>query len=135
MFDNLDVTTSPLFSGRLRLALLDPEPGFWGNGSYFGEKDLLSIGVGAQYQKNGSGAGKDWADINADVLFEKKLGGGSFFTAEGAFYHYNVNNGGVSDTFYLLAAYGSPTVGDVGNIQPFVRYQYVKIKGNSGSQP
>ena len=54
MFDNANVATSPLFSGRVRLALLDPEPGFWGNGSYFGDKDLLSIGVGAQFQEHGS---------------------------------------------------------------------------------
>ena len=46
VFDNAAVATSPLFSGRVRLALWDPEPGFWGNGSYFGDKDLLSIGVG-----------------------------------------------------------------------------------------
>ena len=54
VFDNLDRATSPLFSGRVRLALWDPEPGFWGNASYFGDKDLLSIGVGGQFQKNGA---------------------------------------------------------------------------------
>ena len=70
----------------MRLALWDPEPGFWGNGSYFGDKDLLSIGVGGQFQNNGSTTAlgqKDWAEINVDVLFEKKLGGGSFVTGEG----------------------------------------------------
>ena len=78
------LTTSPLFSGRVRLALWDPEPGFWGNGSYFGDKDLLSIGVGGQFQKNGSRLrAKDWAEVNVDVLVEKKLGGGSFVTGEG----------------------------------------------------
>ena len=50
VFDQGDVTTSPLYSGRLRLALWDEEPGFWGNGSYFGDKDLLTFGVGGQYQ-------------------------------------------------------------------------------------
>ena len=78
MFDNANIATSPLFSGRVRLALLDPEPGFWGNGSYFGEKNLLSIGLGGQFQNNGSSTMmgmKDWAEVNLDVLFEKKLGG------------------------------------------------------------
>ncbi len=83
----------------MRLALLDPEPGFWGNASYFGEKNLLSIGLGGQFQAHGSstmtGGDKNWAEVNVDVLFEKKLGGTSFVTAEGAYYHNNVNDGGV----------------------------------------
>jgi hypothetical protein len=136
-FDNAQVGTSPLFSGKLRLALLDPEPGFWGNGSYFGDKDLLSFSLGAQYQKHGSTSAvgdKDWADINVDGLIEKKLGNGSFVTGEGAYYHYNVNDGGISDHFFILAAYASPTVG-VGNIQPMVRFQWEKIKGPGGTKP
>ena len=151
-FDN-GVGTSPLFSGRLRLALLDPEPGFWGNGSYFGDKDLLSIGVGAQYQKHGSTSNiagvstdKDWSDINFDVLFEKKIPGGGWFTVEGAYYHFNVNDSdvsvpamavmNVSDSYYALVAYASPVVG-VGNIQPMLRFQGQKYKGltGDGSKP
>ena len=136
-FDNGDVTTSPLFSGRLRLALLDPEPGFWGNASYFGDKDLLSIGVGGQFQKHGSASmagDKDWSDINADILLEKKLGGGSFVTGEAAYYHYGVQDGGISNTFYVLGAYATPTIG-VGNIQPMVRYQWEEVKGPGGTKP
>jgi hypothetical protein len=129
VFDDGSVASHPLFSGRVRLALLDPEPGFWGNGSYFGDKDLLSIGVGAQYQK--ATMGKNWTEVNADVLFEKKLGGGSFFTAEGAFYHFDVDDGAIANSFYLLAAYATPTVG-VGSIQPMVRYQGSTFKGDSG---
>jgi hypothetical protein len=142
-FDNANVGTSPLLSGRVRLALWDPEPGFWGNGSYFGDKNMLSINVGAQFQSHGSAArdamgnittDKDWTDINADLLIEKKLGGGAFVTGEGAYYHYNVLDGGISDTFYVLGAYASPTVG-VGNIQPMVRYQWEKVKGPMGTKP
>lgn len=130
VFDNANVATSPLWSGRVRLALWDKEPGFWGNGSYFGEKNLVSIGLGGQYQKNGSttmmGA-KDWAEVNLDILFEMKLGGGSFVTVEEAVYLNNVNDFGVSASGYTLAAYATPTLG-VGNIQPMVRYQWAKVK-------
>jgi hypothetical protein len=136
-FDNANVNSSPLFSGRLRLALWDAEPGFWGNGSYFGDKDMLSINIGGQFQKHGSASAagdKDWADINADVLVEKKLGGGAFVTGEGAYYHYNVPDGAISDTAYILAAYATPTVG-VGNIQPMARFQWEKIKGPGGTNP
>jgi hypothetical protein len=137
-FDNGNVATSPLFSGKLRLALLDPEPGFWGNGSYFGDKDILSFDVGGQVQDHGSttmtGGDKTYADVNVDGLFEKKLGGGSFVTAEAAYYHFNVNDGGVSDSLYALLAYATPTMG-VGSLQPMVRYQWEKVKANTGTSP
>jgi len=141
VFDNGDVGVSPLFSGRLRLSLLDAETGFWGNGSYFGEKDLLTIGVGGQFQKHGSsiaptavmtGVDMNWTEVNADVLFEKKIPGGGWVTAEGAYYHYGVPDGAVNNSFYLLGAYATPTVG-VGNIQPMVRYQWEKTKGTGGT--
>jgi hypothetical protein len=152
-FDNANVTTSPLFSGRIRLDLLDPEGGFWGNASFFGDKDILSIGVGGQFQKHGSsspgtagmplavppvpatpGVDKDYGEVNVDALFEKKIPGGSWFTAEGAYYHYNVLSGGVSNSMYALVAYASPTVG-VGNIQPMVRYQWAGLKDNTTTNP
>ena len=133
-FDNAALSTSPLFSGKLRLALWDPEPGFWGNGSYFGDKDMLSIDLGGQVQKNGVAAGKSYADVNVDVLVEKKLGGGSFATLEAAYYHFNQVSGGVSDSMYALLAYATPTVG-VGSIQPMVRFQWEKVKDNPDTNP
>jgi hypothetical protein len=142
-FDNGNAKSSPLFSGHLRLDLLDAEGGFWGNGSFFGDKDIFAIDVGAQFQKHGSAAtdmmgaittDKDWSAITAGLLFEKKLGGGSFVTGEGAYYHYSVLDGSISDHFYVLGAYATPTVG-VGSIQPMVRYQYEKVKAATGSSP
>jgi hypothetical protein len=128
VFDNANVAASPLFSGRLRLALWDTEPGFWGNASFFGDKDILSVGLGGQYMKDGAAMGTAWSDVNLDLLVEKKLGGGSFVTGEGAYYHFGGVDGMVSDTFYLLAAYATPTIG-VGSIQPMARYQWAKIRG------
>jgi hypothetical protein len=152
-FDNGDVNTSPLFSGHLRLDLLDPEGGFWGNASFFGDKDVVAIDVGGQFQKHGSsipampampngmpptpfvpGQDKDYTDINAGLLAEKKLGGGSFVTGEGAYYHYGVLDGGISDHFYVLGAYATPTIG-VGSLQPLVRYQWEKVKGSTKTNP
>jgi len=141
VFDNGDVASRPLFSGRLRLSILDAETGFWGNGSYFGEKDLLTIGVGGQFQKNGSsipatltapGVDMNWTEVNADILFEKKIPGGGWVTAEGAYYHYGVPDGAVANSLYILGAYATPTVG-VGNIQPMVRYQWEKTKGDNAT--
>jgi hypothetical protein len=144
VFDNGDGgASSPLYSARLRLALLDPEPGFWGNGSYFGDKDMLTIDVGGQVQAHGSSAAatattaavdKTYAEVNADVLFEKKIPAGGWGTLEGAYYHYNVLDGGLSDSLYLLAAYATPTMG-VGNLEPMVRYQWAKVKSGTGTNP
>jgi hypothetical protein len=133
-FDNGDpANTSPLFSGRLRLALWDTEPGFWGNASFFGDKNMLSVGVGGQYQK-ASGGGTNYNEVNADVLLEKKVPGGGWFTAEGAYYHYNVADGGLSDSAYILAAFATGMMG-VGNVQPMARYQWFKIKGDGAPKP
>ena len=134
-FDNGDGSTSPLYSGRLRLALLDEEPGFWGNASYYGDKDIFSVDVGGQYQKNGSSAkDKNWTEVNAGLLFEKKIPGGGWFTAEGGYYHFGDDDLAPSDLFYVLAAFATKTVG-VGNVQPHARYQLEKIKNGTGSSP
>ncbi len=77
---------------------------------------------------------KDWAEVNADALLEKKIAGGGFFTVEGAYYHFNVLDGAISDSLYALAAFATPTIG-VGNIQPMVRYQFEKVKAGTGTNP
>src|SRR6266852_2603578 len=99
-FDSNDVTQSPLYSGRLNLALLDKEPGFWGNASYFGEKNIHSVGAGARSQKAGGTAtatppamppppADDYSEVNADALAEFKFAGGGWVTGEAAFYHFS----------------------------------------------
>ena len=138
VFDNNKVASSPFYSGRVRLALWDTEPGFWGNASFFGDKNMLSVGVGGEFQKHGSattaGGDKDYSEVNADVLLEKKIPGGGWFTAEGAYYHYNVNDGGLSDSAYILAAFATGPIG-VGNVQPMARFQYFKLKGDGQPKP
>ena len=41
-----DPALSPLYSGRLQLSLLNPEPAFFQRTTYYGTKDLISLGVG-----------------------------------------------------------------------------------------
>ena len=87
VFDNGNIASSPLFSGKLRLALLDPEPGFWGNGSYFGDKDILSIDVGGQVQDHGSsaaGATRPTPRSTSTRSSKRRSRGGSWFTAGGS---------------------------------------------------
>src|SRR5206468_2368573 len=103
VFDNGDATTSPLFSGRLNLDVIGKEPGYFGNATYFGAQDILSVAVGAQYQKNGSvgqapAAGgpapkANYSEVNGDALAEFKLGeSGGWVTGEAAVYHFAGDN-------------------------------------------
>ncbi|HEY2734396.1 MAG TPA: hypothetical protein VGI70_10450, partial [Polyangiales bacterium] len=140
-FDNGDVTTGLLYSGRLSLALIGKEPGYFGNNSYFGAQDIVSIAVGGQYQRKGSvGAAPaamgmmatgpapvdNYGLVNADALAEFKLGkSGGWFTAEASYYHFEGDYQAIKNGFYALLAIATPQVGP-GNIQPMVRVQYGK---------
>jgi hypothetical protein len=121
---------SPLFSGRLSLSLLNPEPGYYGSSTFHG-MDLLGIGVGLQYKKDGSVDASDMAavltdnhsEINVDVLFEKDFGDAGVLDLEGAFYKFNGDYEGTDSAWFALASYILP--GDVGGgrLQPLVRVQ------------
>ncbi len=120
----------PLFSGRLNLSLLNPEPGYYSSSTYYG-MDILAIGVGGQYSKNQDLVGnalKDYGLFNADILFEKKLGDGGAFDAEGAFYKYAGDGEPLTWSHFVLASYLTPDTGALGKLQPLVRLQQAKNK-------
>jgi hypothetical protein len=115
----------------MSVSLLNPEPGYWGTSTYHG-MDLFSIGVGGQYSKNKeaslktAGALADYGLINADLLFEKKLGDGAF-DVEGAFYKYVGDGESLKYSYMALVSYLTPEVAPgAGKIQPLVRVQQAK---------
>ncbi len=124
----------PLLSGRISTALIGKETGYFGNESFFGDQNIVTVGVGGQYQKDGSvgmapvppamGAAPtdNYAEFNADALGEFKYGDGGWVSLDGAYYHFVGQYQTVKDAFYVTAAVATPKVG-VGNIQPMVRYQ------------
>ena len=122
---------SPLYSARLALALLNPEPGFRTSSSYHGGKDVLAVGVGAQYRTQGSRPEEDsnalpanFSEVNTDVLLE--LGGESagVLDLEGAFAKSWGRNEVVSYQFFALASYLMPLDVGFGRMQPLVRVQH-----------
>jgi hypothetical protein len=129
-FDSGGVDESMLFSGRLQYDFIGTEPGYFGNASYFGEKDIVAVGLGAQYQGDGESspagvppATDDYVEVNADVLAEMKLANGGWATGEGGLYITGGDYPGYGKTaFYLTGAYATPKVG-IGNIQPMLRFQ------------
>lgn len=125
MFQLFDTNSAPLFSGRLTLSLINPEPGFYGNSQYYGKKDVLGIGIGAQVQKNGGGD-EDYTEFNADILFEKNLAGAGVLDIEGAFYKYTGEPQAVEYSYFALASFLIAAPAGPGRLQPLVRVQQAK---------
>ncbi len=140
------VAQTPLLSARLNIDILGQENGYLIKSSYFGDQDIVAIGVGAQFQKEGSlgaaptnttgvpiGPGPpsdDYAEFNSDVLVEMGFGGGGFFTLDRSYYHYVGNNEPIQDEVSILGAIATPKLG-IGNLQPYGRWQWFSPSANS----
>jgi hypothetical protein len=145
----IDITgngTQPYFSGRLSYSFQGSEPGYFGSSTYYGAKNVFTVGVSGQYQHNGAvntstpGTSpatpcptavaadcKDMGIFMADALAEETFSGVGTFDFEGQFYKYT--NGydfgptyAPEEAFYLLADYLTPDLG-FGKLQPMVRWQ------------
>ncbi len=137
-----------LYAGRLAYSFWDAELGYYGTNTYYGGKEVFTVGAAVQTQKNGvgiAGAEGDYTAWNVDALFETKLAGGGVVTLEGAYYDYDTD--GISDTspavaaacglvnanncggategeaFLMTAAYLIPGKFGIGQFQPYARYQ------------
>lgn len=69
-------------AARVQVDFWDFEPGYYINGTYLGDKDILAIGA-ATNRVNGTSA----SDV--DFLMEKKVGNGGAFTVEGEYIVYD----------------------------------------------
>jgi len=84
-FDVSGLTTNDndvLLAGRVQVDFWDPEAGYYLNGTYYGEKDLLAIGVAAQTADAGDA-------YSLDFLLEKKLGNSGVITIESEYAMYD----------------------------------------------
>jgi hypothetical protein len=121
LFDVEDLTkgTSDVLSaGRVQLDFWDPEAGYYLNGTYYGDKDLLAVGLAAQ------NAGGDNA-YSLDFLLEKKISGAGVVTVEAEYAKYDGLGGyfgDESDGWYVLGAYLFPQEVGIGRFQPLVKF-------------
>lgn len=145
-----------LYAGRVVYNFLDPEPdpAYYESSTYYGAKDILTVALVYQHQKDGVGSSSavrgDFNSWSTDLLFEKKLPEAGVVTAEGAYYKYglgavdcgsgepgsvacvNPNNaanvgGLVAGKAYMATLeYMFPQKVGIGNFQPFVRMQNYK---------
>jgi hypothetical protein len=122
---------SPLYSARLALDLLDPEPGFRTSSAYYGGKDVLAVGVGAQHRTHGSrppaesaALPGDFDEVHADLLFEIGNESAGVFDLEGAYAKLWGDYEVVGYQFFALASYIVPLEVGFGRFQPLVRVQH-----------
>lgn len=114
-----------LYAGRVQLDFWDAEGGYYLNGTYYGAKDLLAVGVAAQ-----TASGENAYSI--DFLLEKKLGNSGVVSVEAQYAKYDglggyptprSTAGGISvpydssDGYYVLGAYLFPAQIGIGNLQ------------------
>lgn len=121
-----------IYAGRVVYDFLDPEPGYYNSSTYYGAKDILAVGVTAQYKKTGDAK---MLGMNVDALFEKKIAAGNVITVEGAYYDFDQGNvaGQQGRSFFAL---GSFMFGDKlgpGRVQPMVRLQEAWTPGIDGA--
>jgi hypothetical protein len=105
-----------LAAGRVQLDLWDPESGYYLNGTYYGEKKLLAVGLAGQVQ------GDDKSAWNVDFLLERKLGTAGTVSVESEYANYSKLGGynaryASSDGAYILGAYLLPQAVGRGRVQ------------------
>merc|ERR1711964_140304 len=110
--------------------------GYYNQSTYYGDKDILAIGVAVMHQNDANVEDfeeeelTDFTGWNIDVLFERVLCNCGVVTVEGAFYDFD-DHGATSvrdgDSYFVLASYlfpGRTCIGPIsGRLQPFSRYQ------------
>lgn len=119
--------TDVLTAARAQLDFWDAEAGYYLNGTYYGDKDLLAVGVAAQ-NSNGENA------YSVDFLLEKKLGGAGVITAEAEYAKYDGLGGYVggtkSDGWYVLGAYLFPAQVGIGKFQVLAKVGEATFEDN-----
>lgn len=107
-----------LYAARAQFDFWDKEDGYYLNGTYYGDKDLLALGFAGQ------NAGSDSA-YSVDFLLEKKLPNAGVFTIESEYAKYDGLGGYAgpkSDGWYVLGAYLFPQPVGIGKFQVLGKY-------------
>ena len=99
-------TSNVIGAARVQIDFWDPEDGYYLNGTYYGDKNLLAIGGATQYQDGHTAT-------TADFLMERKLFNKGVVTIESEYSNYN-RLGGYNASYaksqgaYVLGSYLFP---------------------------
>lgn len=127
VFDGASATgkTDVIGAGRIQVDLWDPEGGYYLNGTYYGDKNLLAFGVSSQVQTGNTAT-------TGDFLLEKKMGNGGVVSVESEYAYYNElggydSNYNRSQGAYVLGAYMFPQQVGIGKIELLGKYGEAKF--------
>jgi hypothetical protein len=127
--DNREHTVNPLVTARVVLDLIDPEPGYYNQTAYHGDKDILAVAAGFQYQKNGVASASmglgDLTNYEVELLADRKLGAAGVGTIEASGYFFDERQP-IRRFFVLGAGYVTPQPIGPGRLCPAVRYQFTQ---------
>ena len=118
LFDGLSATgrQNVLTAGRVQIDFWDPEAGYYLNGTYYGGKNLLAVGLAGQVQSGDDNLGSNTDTRTAasiDFLLERKAGNGGAYSIEAEWANYNRLGGynaryGSDKGGYFLGSYLFP---------------------------
>ena len=114
-------------AGRIQVDFWDPEPGYYLNGTFYGDKNILALGGAGQIQ------GEDKSAYNVDFLLERKVGTGGAVSVEAEWAKYDRLGGynaryGTDDGGYILAAYLFPGLVGVGRFEVLGKYAHARFR-------
>jgi len=114
-------------AGRFQIDFWDAEAGYYLNGTYYGDKNLLAIGAAGQVQ------GEDKSAYNVDFLLERKVKEGGAYTVEAEWAKYDRLGGysgryGTDDGGYLLGAFLFPQKAGPGRFEILGKYAAARFR-------
>jgi hypothetical protein len=114
-------------AGRLQLDFWDPEPGYYLNGTYYGDKNLLAVGVAGQVQ------GEDRSAYSVDFLMERKVSGGGAVSVEAEWARYDGLGGyssayALTDGGYVLGAYQVPQTAGPARWELLAKFAHARFR-------
>lgn len=135
VFDGGSATASNslIWASRVQIDFWDPENGYYLNGTYYGDKNLLALAGATEVQ-----SGKTASTV--DFLMERKVHGGGAFTIESEYARYN-GLGGYdanyikSEGAYGLASFLIPKAVGMGKFELLGKYAVAEFTDGSTGQP
>ncbi len=134
-FDGASATTTDdtvITAGRVQVDFWDPEPGYYLNGTFYGDKNILAVAAAGQVQGSNKHA---W---NVDFLLERKVKGGGAYSVEAEYAKYDKLGGynpryGTDEGGYVLGSYLFPQKVGVGRFEALGKFAVARFR--SGITP
>jgi hypothetical protein len=126
-----DGSNKLIWAGRVQIDFWDPENGYYLNGTYYGDKNLLAIAGASEVQAGNTAS-------TVDFLMERKVPGGGAFTIESEYSRYN-RLGGYNGSYaksqgaYGLASFLVPKEVGIGKFELLGKYAIAQFTDGIGT--